>query len=117
MKWISEADDLPRIAQLVLLAHPRQFSDFWDITTAQLLVRHEGVIPRPVPKGTRWPTEYWWETNRGGSAQSHPFLVSGNSWWALLDDIPLPPGAEHRTERGYHYVAQPSLVFVPQGSR
>lgn len=114
MKWISEAEALPQIAQVVLLAHPRQGGTAWDITTAQLLVQYEGVIPRPVPKGSKWPTTYYWETNRGGSVQSHPFLVSGNSWWALLDDIPLPPGAEHRTERGYHYVAQPEPVFVTQ---
>jgi hypothetical protein len=116
MKWISESEALPPIAQTVLLAHPRQAGEFWDITTARLLVRYEGVVPRPVPKGSRWPAEYWWEANRGGSAQSYPFLVSGNSWWALLDDIPLPPGAEHRTESGQHYIVQPELVFVPQGA-
>lgn len=117
MKWISEAEALPAIGQVVLLAHPRQSGEFWDITTAQLLVQYEGVFPRPVAKGSRWPTEFYWEANRGGSVKSHPFLVSGNSWWALLDDIPLPPGAEHKTERGFHYVAQPLPVFVGQSSR
>jgi hypothetical protein len=112
MKWISEAERLPPIAQTVLLAHPRQFGEFWDITTAKLLVHYEGVVPAPVAKGSKWPTTYYWEANHGGSAQSHPYLVSGNSWWALLDDIPLPPGAEHKTERGYHYIAQPEPVFV-----
>lgn len=110
MKWISESEALPPIAQLVLFAHPRQQGEFWDITTAQLLARYDGVVPMPVPKGSRWATEYWWETNRG--ATSHPFLVTGNSWWTLLDDIPLPPGAEHKVERGYHYVAQPKPVWV-----
>jgi hypothetical protein len=117
MKWISEAESLPRIAQLILLAVPRQQGEFWDITTAQLLVRYEGVAPRPVAKGSRWPAEYWWESSRGGSSQSHPFLLTGNAWWSLLDDIPLPPGAEHMNERGYHYIAQPELVFIPQAPR
>lgn len=112
MKWISEAEALPQIAQEVLLAHPRQQGEFWDITTARLLVQHEGVAPMPVPKGAEWATTYYWETNRGGSATSHPFLITGNSWWTLMDDIPLPPGAEHMFERGYHYVAQPKPVWV-----
>ncbi len=115
MKWISEEKALPQIGQVVLLAHPRQADDVWDIRTAQLLAQYEGIIPLPVLKGSRWPTTYYWELNRGGSAQSHPVLITGNSWWALLNDIPLPPGAEHRTERGYHYVAQPEPVFVAQG--
>ncbi len=117
MKWISESEALPEIAQTVLLAHPRQTGEFWDITTARLLVQYDGVAPQPVPKGSRWPSTYYWEANRGGSVQSHPFLVTGNNWWALLDDIPLPPGAEHKTERGQYYVVQPTPVFVPQGSR
>ena|SRR5882757_6504880 len=115
MKWISEAEALPEIAQTVLLAHPRQHDQFLDITTAKLLVQYEGVVPVPVAKGSKWPSTYYWETNHGGSVKSHPYLVSGNSWWTLMDSIPLPPGAEHRLERGHHYIAQPSLIFVPQG--
>lgn len=115
MKWISEAEALPKIAQVVLLAHPRQGGEFWDITTARLLVQYDGVAPSPVTKGSRWPTTYYWETNHGGSANSYPYIVSGNSWWALLDGISLPPGAEHKSERGYHYIAQPMPVFVARG--
>jgi hypothetical protein len=118
MNWVSEAEELPPIAQPILLAAPRQGGEFWDLTTAQLLVQYEGVVPRPVPKGTRWPTTYYWERNlRGGSANSHPILVTGNAWWALLDEIPLPPGAEHRSERGRHYVVQPQPIFVGQVER
>lgn len=114
MKWISEADQLPPIAQPVLLAHPRQTGEFWDLRVAQLLVHHEGVVPRPIKKGERWATDYFWDASRDGR---YTTLVTGNSWWALLDDIPLPPGAEHRTERGYHYIAQPTPVFVGQKGR
>lgn len=109
MKWISEADDLPKIAQKVLLAVPRQFGEFWDLSVAQLLVRHEGVFPRPVAKGSRWPVDYYWSRDAKDT-----ILVTGNSWWALVNEIPLPPGAEHKTERGYHYIAQPEIVFVSQ---
>lgn len=117
MKWISESEALPEIAQVVLLAHPRQGENLWDITTAQLLVQYDGVVPLPVAKGSKWPTTYYWETNHGGSVKSHPYLVSGNSWWTLLDEIPLPPGAEHKTDRGYHYIVQPVPVFVTQAPR
>lgn len=109
MKWISEAEALPIIAQPVLLAHPRQFDNFWDLKVAQLLVRHEGVAPRPVPKGSKWAIDYWWDSSRDGK-DIH--MVTGNSWWAMLDDIPLPPGAEHKSERGYHFIGQPIPIWV-----
>jgi hypothetical protein len=109
MKWISEAEQLPKIAQEVLLAVPRQGGEFWDLKVAQLLVRHEDVAPHPVKTGSRWPVDWWWSWNRDGGAS---VLVTGNSWWALLDDIPLPPGAEHKTDRGFHYIAQPKRVWV-----
>jgi hypothetical protein len=111
VKWISEAERLPPIAQPVLLAVPRQTGEFWDLTVAKLLVQYEGVVPRPVPRGSEWPTRYFWDSSRDGRATT---LVTGNSWWAMLDDIPLPPGAVHRIERGEHCIAQPELVFVPQ---
>jgi hypothetical protein len=114
MKWISEAEKLPPIAQKVLLAHPRQIGEFWDIRTAQLLVQYEGVAPVPVKRGDRWPTTYWWGSE--GSDRSM-FLVTGNSWWTLLDTIPLPPGAEHRKDREFAYVAQPNPVWVGQRER
>ena len=107
MKWISEADELPPIAQSVFYAHPRMSGDFWDISVARILVQYEGVAPRPVKAGHRWPTAYWWSD---GSTT----LITGNGWWAKMDDIPLPPGAEHRHARGQHYVAQPVPVFIPQ---
>jgi hypothetical protein len=112
MKWISEAEQLPPIAQKVLLAVPRQTGEFWDLKVAQLLVRHEDVAPRPVPKGSRWPVEWSWNSGRDDVT-----LVTGNSWWSLMDDISLPPGAEHKTERGFHYIAQPVPVFVTQAPR
>jgi hypothetical protein len=115
MKWISEEVGLPPIGQTILLAHPRQTGEFWDLTTAMLLVKYEGVHPVPVLRGGRWPTTYYWETSRGRA--SHPFLVTGNNWWALLDDIPLPPGAEHKRDREYHYISQPELLFVGQRGR
>lgn len=117
LNWVREDAALPKIAQWVLLAHPRQNGHFWDIVTAQILVRHESVYPKPVPLGGPLATEYWWETNRGGSVKSHPFLVTGNNWWASLDHINLPPGADHIIDRGYHYVAQPIPVFVGKDKR
>jgi len=109
VKWVSESERLPKIAQKVLLAHPRQFDNFWDIKVAQLLVSYEGVVPRPVPRGSKWATEYWWDSSRDGREIN---LITGNSWWALFDQIPLPPGAEHAHERGYHFISQPTLIWV-----
>jgi hypothetical protein len=117
MKWISEAEKLPPIAQKVLLAHPRQSGEFWDLRTAQILVQYEGVAPVPVKRGDRWPTTYWWGAEDSGR---NMFLVTGNSWWALLDDIPLPPGAVHAVQTGpapYHFIAQPELVWIGQRER
>ena len=114
MKWISEEHELPRVAQKVLLAVPRQNGEFWDLKVAQLLVRHEDVVPLPVKKGSRWPVEYSWDSSRDGKDVT---LVTGNAWWALLDDIPLPPGATHMQDRGFHYIAQPEPVWVPGGRR
>lgn len=111
MKWISEAEKLPPIAQLVLLAVPRQGGDFWDLKTSRLLVRHEDVHPRPVPRGSKWPVEYWWSGAKDGRSET---LVTGNAWWTLLNTIPLPPGAEHRSERGQHWVSQPRPVWIGQ---
>jgi hypothetical protein len=109
IKWTSEADELPKVAQKVLLATPRQDGEFWDLQVAQILIRHEGVVPQPVTKGGRWATDYYWGYDKDGMK-----LVTGNAWWAPLDTIPLPPGAEHKFERGYHYVSQPAPIFVAQ---
>jgi hypothetical protein len=115
LNWISEAEKLPIIAQHVLLAVPRQVGEFWDLKMAQLLVAHEDVVPLPVAKGSRWPSQWYWDSSRGGDR--YVTLVTGNAWWALLNEINLPPGAEHRSERGYYYIAQPLPVFVTQGLR
>lgn len=113
LTWISEGERLPMIAQTVLLAKPRQFGEFWDICTARILVRHEGVIPVPVRAGTDWPTDYWWSPAHGRAVIDSPTLVTGNSWWAAMDDLPLPPGAEHRRgPLGGHYFAQPVDVWI-----
>lgn len=111
LKWISEGDELPKVGQTVLLAHPRQGGEFWNLRTVELLTAHEGVFTRPVKAGSRWPTTYWWSSSRDGRST---FLVTGNNWWAMLDQIALPPGAEHMTDKcGYRYVAQPEPVWVP----
>lgn len=112
--WISEREALPPVAQQVLLATPRQTSEFWDLAVARLLVRHEGVVPLPVEPGARWPTDYYWQ--RGQFGRDHS-LVTGNGWWALLDQIPLPPGAAHRNINGFHCLIQTAACFIPQGER
>lgn len=109
LTWISETERLPPVAQKVLLAVPRQCGEFWDLNVAQILIRHEGVMPKPIAKGDRWPVDYYWSRDKRDT-----ILITGNAWWALTDKIPLPPGAEHMTERGFHYVAQPSPVFISQ---
>lgn len=111
MNWISEAEQLPPIAQHVLLIHPRQAGEFWDMYVAQLLVQYEGVAPRPVPKGSKWPSAYYWQTGRN---RDNMLLVTGNSYWALFDGLPLPPGAKHVTDREFHYIAQSDPVWVGQ---
>lgn len=113
MKWISEAEELPKVGETVLFMVPRQADNIWDISTAVLLVTHEDVRPRPIKPGARWPVDYSWCRGRG---RSDVCLVTGNGWWARLDDIPLPPGAAHRTDHpGGHYIEQIGNPFIPQG--
>lgn len=113
IKWIRETDKLPPIAQPVFYAAPRQGGEFWDVSVSRILVRHEGVFPRPVKAGTKWPTEFWWCSDHFGRS-TH--LVTGNGYWAAMDDIPLPPGAEHKNERGQHWVAQIGECFIEQAA-
>jgi hypothetical protein len=117
LEWISEAEALPPIAEKVLLAHPRQSGEVWDIETARLLARHEDVRPLPIQPGGQWPTDFYWSRCEHGST----ILVTGNGWWARLDRIVLPPGAEQAYGPaglgGGHYVRQIGAVFIPQGRR
>ena len=110
LTWISEAVAMPKIGQNVLLATPRQRGEFWDIRTAYLSAQHEGVIALPVSPGSRWPVDYSWRFH--GSANDGIVMVTGNGWWALLDRIPLPPGAEHGSHNGFSFVRQVGDVFV-----
>lgn len=109
--WISESDRLPEIAQQVLLITPRQAGEFWNVSVACLLVRHEGVSPRPVAAGSSWPTDYWWSSARD---RRDTQLITGNGWWSSLASIPLPDGAVHQHIRGYDVIAQIGEQFVSQ---
>lgn len=109
--WISEGERLPPIGQPVFLMAPRQSGELWDVSVAMLLVHYEGVNPQPVQAGSRWPTEYHWSRDRSGH---DVLLVTGNGWWASMDEIPLPPLAAHRNERGGHYIAQTGRAFIDQ---
>ena len=111
--WQSEEDALPNIAQPVFLAYPRQMGEFWDIYVARILTRCEGVSPVPVKRGTDWPTNYWWSIGRG---DDNHLLVTGNSWWAPMTGIALPPHAEHLNIRGDDCIVQISNAWVGQKS-
>lgn len=112
LTWVSESAALPLVAQSVLLMTPRRAGEFWNINIACILIRYEGVLPRPVEAGAAWPVDYWWGT---GPAREI-VMVTGNGWWAPLSSLPLPPGAEHRSERGYDYIAQIGEVFVQRAA-
>ena len=103
IEWISETTELPKVAHSVLLATPRQFDEFWDIRHAQLLIGHEGVVPGPIPAGSRWRSDQYWQVGR---RQGEIVLITGNSWWSHINQIPLPPGAEHRTRNGQHLIVK-----------
>lgn len=103
LKWISESDALPEIAQQVFLASVDIYGEYWKIQVASILVRHEGVTPHPVKEGDKWPHDFYWSTSR---EQQGNVLINGRKWWASMSDIPLPPGAKHETcpIAGYDYV-------------
>ena len=109
--WISEAEALPRIAQHVLFAVPRQMGEFWDISVARLLARHEAVLPIPIKRGDRWASDYYWNRDHFGRDSC---LVTGNGWWASMVDLPLPPGAEHEHIRGFDCITQPKDIWIGQ---
>lgn len=112
LKWISETESLPPIAQPVFLMHPRQHDPLWDICVAMILVQYEGVCPSPVPKGSAWPSTYYWSV--GGRQNASFYLVTGNSWWASCNNINLPPGAEHDKDREFDFIRQPEMVWIGQ---
>lgn len=103
LDWISEGERLPPIAQKVLLLKPRQGGGWWDPCVAMILVRHEGVAPYPIRKGDRWPVDFFWA--HGPGDRSH-VLVTGNAFWASLESINLPPGAEHYNGAHSHAIKQ-----------
>lgn len=102
LKWISEEEGLPPVAQRVLLLSPRQMGEWWDPRIAMILVRYEEVVPHPVRKGDLWPTNFYW--NYGGQQQT--CLVTGNAYWASLEHINLPPGAEHYSDKRSRAIKQ-----------
>lgn len=111
LDWISEGEALPIIGQTVIVAHPRQVGEFWDVKIQCILARHEGVLVRPVKAGERWPTDYYWGDIRN---QAGTNIITGNSWWAYLDGINLPLGAEHQIIRDYRCIVQPEPIWIPQ---
>jgi hypothetical protein len=44
----------------------------------------------------------------------NPILVTGNAWWAPMNNIALPPHAEHRVIRGDNCIVQTSPIWVGQ---
>ncbi|MBL4838151.1 MAG: hypothetical protein JKY34_11305 [Kordiimonadaceae bacterium] len=113
LNWISEAEKLPVIGQSILLMTPRQSGQWWDTKVAQILVRHEDVIPNPViARNSSWPTEYWWAS---GERYSDTTLITGNGYWASMEDLPLPPGAVPYFEGDYHAVKQIGECFITKG--
>lgn len=111
IKWISEETALPRVAQHVLLATPRQMGEFWDLAVAKLLIQHEDVQPVPVRVGERWPTTFYWSRSQ---LVRDTCLITGNGWWAAMNGIPLPPGAVHHNSQGYDLIQQIGDVFISQ---
>jgi len=111
IEWRSEEDALPKIGQSVLLASLRQLGEYWDLSSSMILVKHEGVVPRPIRKGSAWPTDFWWGDGRD---PKNIRLITGNAWWASWTDISLPPGAVHKSIRGYDVIEQIGTIFIPQ---
>lgn len=109
LNWISEAERLPKVAQSVLLLTPRQAGEWWDISVARILIQHEGVTPMPVNAGAKWPTSYWWSRFHRDTC-----LVTGNAFWASLEHINLPLGAEHHFLNGFSNIKQVGNCFIPQ---
>lgn len=98
MKWTSESEALPEIAQDVFYTKPRADGKFWRIYIACILCRHEDVQPEPVEPGERMPTDYYW--SKSGYSGDR-FLLDGRGWWAPITGIDMPPGAAHQNINGF----------------
>ena len=118
INWISEENSLPMSGQTIIHASPRMRDEFWNIRIRTLLIRFEGVIPLPVPKGSKnWPTEYYWGDPYNGKNTS---LITGNGYWANLTDLTLPPNTEiFNGSCGDKYIVGKNreCLFVPQNTK
>lgn len=108
-EWYSEQTKLPRIGERVFICRPREDVDLWDIHVGFLAADHEGVVARPVPTGTKWPTQYYWVFGPVRMGTNYTCLITGNGWWAPLSAISLPPGARHQIEHGYSVIRGEAL--------
>ena len=119
INWISEEIELPPVGLPVLHCSPRQRDEYWKTSVRCILIDFEGVIPRPVPKGSEcWPTAYFWGDPYYGRKQSS--LVTGNGYWAHLSELSPPPSAEIYTNNageGYLRGKDGSCLFVGQKPR
>ena len=63
--WTKLGERLPQIARPILLAR-WDAGGFWRVRDAVLLIRHEGVSPRPSDMDSGLPTDWWFEAVYGG---------------------------------------------------
>jgi hypothetical protein len=81
--WHRVEDKLPEVAQVVLVASPRK--DHWQVRSARLYIRHEGVRPTPEQIADR-PTDFWFDSAYPGTGDMR--LVRPGVMWA---EMPAPP--------------------------
>lgn len=100
--WTRETVALPKIAQPVLLIRPgHNTNSYWLAHVACILVRHEDVTPHPINIGDEMPSDFYWSP---GFFSTDVALVTGDGYWAPLNNIALPDGLEHKQSRGRDYI-------------
>ncbi|WP_417821297.1 hypothetical protein [Terasakiella sp.] len=99
MKWHKEDKSLPQVGQDVLLLYKRG-DGYVRPLMVTLLIRHEGVTPKPVKKGEKMPTDYYWAKH---GDINNPVLINGEKYWSDMSEMELPEGVSHVTsDNGYH---------------
>lgn len=77
-EWIDVEKELPEVGTDVLVASHDNLRGGWRVATACLLIRHEGVLPRPELVKSR-PVEFYFDAPRGNDMR----LLRPGMFWAI----------------------------------
>lgn len=96
-EWIRIEDELPMIAEPILLAYPKldaRDKSFWHVKSALLLVRHEAVFPHVSDLNSKSSPQWWFDAPRGNDMT---LPKPGMLWRRMPRPLPAPPAEDAAT--------------------